>query len=176
MEETRLFFDQRLGPNDFTNMGPRRSPTPDFGGLIKDVRQKNIGFSHNAKAMEPPREYKHLGNLPGQESGGEYESKWGLFRQRPKAYKFIPLIDTGKKGIQNLQGNGWQTQNPEQRHPVLVKFMAKFLQKYSTPYFSKVMVAGNKTTKYFPKYGGNLHGKRDMCMHQIMAKCRNPNF
>ena len=48
--------------------------------------------------MEQPREYKHLGNPPGQESGGEYARKWGLFRQRPKAYKFRPLFNTGKKG------------------------------------------------------------------------------
>ena len=47
--------------------------------------------------------------------------------------------------------------------------------KNSTPYFAKVLVAGNKTTKDLPKYGGNLHGKRDMCMHQILAKFRNPN-
>ena len=33
-------FDQRLGPNDFTNRGPRRFPTADLGGLIEDVRQK----------------------------------------------------------------------------------------------------------------------------------------
>ena len=38
LEETRLFFDQRLGPNDFTNRGPRRFPTSDLGGLIEDVR------------------------------------------------------------------------------------------------------------------------------------------
>ena len=37
------------------------------------------------------------------------------------------------------------------------------------------MVAGNNTTKYLPKYGGNLHGKRDMCMHQILEKRRNPH-
>ena len=54
--------------------------------------------------------------------------------------------------------------------------MAKFLQKHSTPYFAKVLVAGNKTTKDFPKYGGNLHGKRDMYMHSILEKSRNPNF
>ena len=30
LEETRLFFDQRLGPNDFTNRGPRRSPKADL--------------------------------------------------------------------------------------------------------------------------------------------------
>ena len=66
--------------------------------------------------------------------------------------------------------------NPEHRHPVLIKFMAKFLQKYSIPNFRTVLIAGNKATKYFPKYGGNLHSKRDMCMHHILEKCRNPNF
>ena len=78
--------------------------------------------------------------------------------------------------MQHLQGKGWQKKNPEHRHPVLVKLMENFLQKYSTPYFAKLLVAGNKTTKYFPKYGGNLHSKGDMCMHQILEKCRNPNF
>ena len=29
--------------------------------------------------------------------------------------------------------------------------------------------------KDFPKYVGNLHGKRDMSMHHILEKCRNPN-
>ena len=37
-EETRLFLDQRLGPNDFTNRGPIIFPTADLGGLIEDVR------------------------------------------------------------------------------------------------------------------------------------------
>ena len=54
--------------------------------------------------------------------------------------------------------------------------MENFLQKYYTPYFAKVLVAGNKTTKDFPKYGGKLHGKRDMCIHHILAKFRNPNL
>ena len=80
-----------------------------------------------------------------------------------------------QKGKQHLQGKGCQKQNPEHCHPVLVKFMAKFLQKYSTPHFAKVLVAGNKTTKYLPKYWGNLHGQRDMCMHHILEKYRNPN-
>ena len=47
--------------------------------------------------MELPREYKHLGNPPGQKSGGGYASKWGLFRQRPKSYNLRPLCNTGKK-------------------------------------------------------------------------------
>ena len=87
-----------------------------------------------------------------------------------------PYSTQARKGVQNTQGKGWQTKNPEHRHPVLVKFIAKFLQKYLTPYFSKVMAAGNKTTKNLPKYGGDLHGKRDMCMHHILEKCRNPNL
>ena len=53
--------------------------------------------------------------------------------------------------------------------------MENFLQKYSAPYFEKILVAGNKTTKYLSKYGVNLHGKRDMCMHHILARCRNPD-
>ena len=54
--------------------------------------------------------------------------------------------------------------------------MEKFLQKYSTPYFEKVFIAGNKTVKDLPKHGGNLHSKRNMCMHHILEKYRNPNF
>ena len=37
-----MFFDQRLGPNDFTNRGPVRFPTADLGGLIEDVRQNKF--------------------------------------------------------------------------------------------------------------------------------------
>ena len=58
--------------------------------------------------------------------------------------------------MNNLQGKEWQTQNPEHNHPVLVKFMAKFLQKYSTPYFERVLVAWNKTTKELPQYMGKF--------------------
>ena len=53
--------------------------------------------------------------------------------------------------------------------------MAKLLQKYSTIYFAKVVVVGNNTVKDLPEYEGNLHGKRGMCMHHILEKCRNPN-
>ena len=93
--------------------------------------------------------------------------------QRPTSLD--PYSTQARKGIQNLQGKVWQTQNPEHRHPVLVKFMAKFLQKYSTPYFEKLLVVGNKTTKDLSKLWGNLHGNMDMCMHHILEKCRNQN-
>ena len=42
LEETILFLDQRLGPNDFTNRVPRRFPTSDLGGLIEDVRRNKL--------------------------------------------------------------------------------------------------------------------------------------
>ena len=48
--------------------------------------------------MEQPREYKHLGNPLGQQSGGRYARNWVFFRQRPKAYKFRILFNTDKKG------------------------------------------------------------------------------
>ena len=41
LDETRLFLDQRLGPNDFTNRGPRRFHTADLGVLIEDVDETN---------------------------------------------------------------------------------------------------------------------------------------
>ena len=54
--------------------------------------------------------------------------------------------------------------------------MARFLQNYATPYFEKLLITGNKIVRNLPKYGGNLNGKRDMCMHHIWGKCMNPNF
>ena len=93
--------------------------------------------------------------------------------QRPTGLD--PYPTQAKKGIKNPQGKGWQAKNPEHRHPVLIKFMARFLQKYATPYFAKLLISGNKTVRDLPKYGGNLHSKRDICMHHILAKCMKPN-
>ena len=93
--------------------------------------------------------------------------------QRPTSLD--PYSTKERKGIQKSQGKVRQAQNPEQLHPVLIKIMARFLQKYATPYFAKVLIAGNKTVKDLPKYGGKLHGKRDTCMHHILEKYRNPN-
>ena len=38
LDETRLFFVQLLGPDDFVNGGPKRSPMSELTGLIDDVR------------------------------------------------------------------------------------------------------------------------------------------
>ena len=37
LEETRMFFDQRLGTNDLKNKGPWIFPTANLGGFIEDV-------------------------------------------------------------------------------------------------------------------------------------------
>ena len=104
------------------------------------------------------------GTHQGKSQGGNIQAI-GVFSGNVQSPTSLdPYSTQVRKGIQHLQGKGWQTQNPEHRHPVLVKFMAKILQKYSTPYFEKVLVSRNRTTKDLPKYGGKLHGKREMCM------------
>ena len=37
-----MFFGQQLGPNDFTNKGPRIFFTSDLGGLIDNVRTNKL--------------------------------------------------------------------------------------------------------------------------------------
>ena len=78
-------------------------------------------------------------------------------------------------GSQTTQGRVWQAPSPEHFHLVFIKFMAKFLQKFATPYFLKVLIVSNKTMRDLPKFWGNLQGKRDMCMHHILAKIINHN-
>ena len=172
-----VFFNQRLGPIFFSNRGPRRFPTAYLGGLIEDVRQNKF-----LDSVTMPRQWKHQeyintwGTHQGKSQGWNIQANGVYSRNVQRPTNLDHYATQERKGIQHLQGKGWQTQNQEHRHPVLIKFMAKFLKKYSTPYFVKVLVARNKTTKYLPKYGGNLHGKRDICMHHILEKCRNPNF
>ena len=124
--------------------------------------------------MEQPREYKHLGNPPGQDSRVRYASFF--FRQRPNAYKFRPLFNTSKKGSTKYTREGMADKKSRTPPSSARKIYGEVPEKYATPYFAKVLVAGNKTTKYLSKYGGDLHGKRDMCMHHILEKCRNPNL
>ena len=76
---------------------------------------------------------------------------------------------------QTPQWKGCQAPRPEHCHPVLIKFISRFLQKYATPYFKKVLLAGNKTVRDSTKHGGYLQGKRYMRMHHILEKFMNPN-
>ena len=156
------------GTKIFYKKGPRRFPTADLGELIEDVRRKKI-----LDSVTMPRQWNHKENIDtwgihqGKSQGGNMQGNGVYLGKVLRPTSLDPYSTQARKGIKNLQGKGWQIQNQEHRHPVLVKFMAKFLQKYSSPYFEKVLVARNKTTKGLPKYGGNLHGKRDMCMHHI---------
>ena len=53
--------------------------------------------------------------------------------------------------------------------------MARLMIKYATPYFAKLFIAGKKTVRYLPKYGGNFQVKKDMCIHRVLDKHMNPN-
>ena len=86
LEETRLFFGQRLGPNDFTNRGPRRFPTADLGGLIEDVSQNKF-----LDTVTIPRQCNHQENIntwgthQGKSQGGDMQAN-GVYSgnvQRP---------------------------------------------------------------------------------------------
>ena len=172
-----MLFDHRLGPNYFTNRVPRRFPTDYLGGLIEDVRRERLLYSVTmTRQWNNQYIMNNWGTHQGKSQGGGMQETQ-VFKENVQRPTDLDLYSTqARNGIQNLQGKEWQTQNPEHFHPVLVKFMTKFLQKYSTPYFAKELVAGDKTTKDLAKYEGNLHGKRDMCMHHIFEKSRNPNF
>ena len=92
----------------------------------------------------------------GKIQGGNMQANGVLSGTVQRPTSLDPYSTQSRKGIQNSQEKGWQEQNPEHRHLVLIKFMAKFLQKYATPYFEKMLIAVNKTLKYLAKYGGKL--------------------
>ena len=177
LEKTRLFIDQRLGPNGLMNKGPRRFPTAGLGGLTEDVRRNKSLYLVN---MPSQWNNQDTGNNWATHQGNGHGANMqenGFFGavQMPKGPD--PYLPPTKNGIryQKSQGKGWQVPNPENCHPVFIKFMARFLQKYARPYFAKVLIVRRKTVRGFPKYGGNFQGKRDMCMHHILEKCMNPN-
>ena len=58
LEETRLFFDHRLGPNDFTNRVPRIPPTADLGVLIEDVLRNKL-----LDSVTMPRKWNNQENI-----------------------------------------------------------------------------------------------------------------
>ena len=86
------------------------------------------------------------------QSNGEFYSAVSMPRG-PDPYLNPSGNTTGEK---TPQGKGWQALIPENRHPFFIKFMARFLQKYTKPYFAKVLIAVNKTLQDFSKFGGSL--------------------
>ena len=85
--------------------------------------------------------------------------------QIPKGPDSYPPPTVNGIRYQKPQGKGLQAKIPEHCYPVFIKFMARLLKKYATPYFEKLLVVGNKT----------LQGKRDMCIHHILKESMNPN-
>ena len=67
LEEARPFLNQWLGPNDFTNRGPRRFPIPDLGGLIEYVRQNKF-----LDSVTIPRQRNNQENI---NTWGTYQGK-----------------------------------------------------------------------------------------------------
>ena len=98
LEETRLFFNQRLGPNEFTNKGPRRPPTVDLGVLIEDVR-RNIFLD----SVTMPRQWNNqesgntwkIHHVKGQ--GGNIQANGFLKRCHPKANGSGTLLNAIRK-------------------------------------------------------------------------------
>ena len=103
-----MFFDQRLGPNDFTNRRPRRFPTADTGVLIEDARPNKF-----LDSVIMPRQWKNQdnvniwGNNHGNIKGGEYASKWGFSGNVQIPTSLYPYSKQARKGKQHPQGKGW---------------------------------------------------------------------
>ena len=106
--------------------------------------------------MEPPIEYKHLVNPPGQESGRGYASKWGLFRQRPKAYKFIPLCNTDKIG--NTKFTRERMADTKSRTPpsIASQIYGKFPAKIFNTLFRKSTGRREQNNEIFAKIWGKI--------------------
>jgi len=175
LEETRQFFGMRLGPNDFTNGGPGLYPTVELGGLIEDVRR-----NRPLESVTLPRQWKFQENSFGSnmalgQGSNHNHNAFGGNQHRPQGQDpFSPPVSSGQ-ATKPLQGKGWVPPSPDPRHPFFINFMGKFLQRYGTPYFTKVLIAGNKKVGNLPRYGGNMQGKRDVCYHHLLAKCTNQN-
>ena len=112
LEETILFFDQRLGPNDITNRVPIIVPTDDLGGLIEDVRQNKLLY-----LVKMPMKWNN------QERVNTWETHHGKIKGRNMQANGIfygtvqiptgldPYSTQARKGIKNTQGKVWQAQN-----------------------------------------------------------------
>ena len=178
-EETRMFFGQCLGPNDFTNKGPRGFPTANLGFLVEDVQRNKLLDSITMSRQWITQDhgnnwYTH--HYKGQGASIQANGEFSGDVPMPRVPYPYPMPSVNTTGSQTPKGGGWKAPSPEHFHPVFIKFMARFLQKYATHFFAKVLIAGNKTVRGFPKFGGNIQVKRDMCMHYILAKYMNPNF
>ena len=140
LEEMRIFFDQRLGPNDLTNKGPRRLTSAGSGVFI--------GYVWRNKLLDLVTMPRHWNNKDTGENWATHQSKGR--RSNMQEHGVLPgavQMTTGPKPYsppagdrtryKTPQGKGWQAPNPEHRHLMFIKFMVRLLQKYPTPFFQK---------------------------------------
>ena len=109
LEETRLFFDQRLGPNDFTNRVPRRFPTADLWVLIEDVRQNTFLDSVTIPGQWNNQENVNTLGTHHEKIHGVNMQANGVFPgtvQRPTILD--PYSTQARKGMENSQEKGYQ--------------------------------------------------------------------
>ena len=111
LEETRLFFDQWLGPNYFTNRGPIIFLTADSGGLIEDVRRNKflgsvtIPRQWNNQENVDTWETNH-GKIQGGGGGGGMQANEGFPGTVKIPTGLYPYSTQAIKRIQNPRGKG----------------------------------------------------------------------
>ena len=126
----RTVFDQRLGPNGFTNRGPRRFRIADLGGLIEDLRHNKLLY-----LVTIPRQWNNQDNVNtwethhGKIQGVNMQANGGFIGTFQNPTSLYPYSTQARKEIKNSQGKGWQAQKPEHHHPVVIYGCLRRLQR-----------------------------------------------
>ena len=157
LEETQLFFDIWLGPNDFTNRGPRRFPRADLGGLMEDVRQNNF-----LDLVTMPRQWNNQENIntwgthQGNIQGRGYASKWVFPRQCPKANTFRHLFSISNKCNAKFTREEMADAKPRKLPSSACQTYRKVLAKIFHTLFHKGIGHGKQNKETFSKIWGKL--------------------
>ena len=131
LEDTRLLFDQRIGPNNFTNNGPKKPPTAYLGGLIEDVRRKNLLDSVTMPGKFNTKDHGKNWSThhdKGKGERGKGKGQGAISQSNGSFYGAVPMtrgteyysqVSGNLTGEQSPQGRGWKDTSPEHLHPVL---------------------------------------------------------
>ena len=128
-----------------------------------------------------PRQWNNQENINtwvthrGKSQGGDMQATGVFTRQRPKANMFRTLFNTSKKGNTQFTREGMIDTQFRILPSSARQIYGKVLEKIFHTLFRKGTGRRKQDNKDFPNYGGKIHSKRDMCMHHILEKCRNPN-
>ena len=151
LEEIRLFFEQRLGPDYFVNGGTHRFPMVDMEGLIDDVCCNNplnlvtllgrwhfkhdgkFGYNNQGVTNTWQRKQYHRSKIPT--NTGQFEGGCrgvSTTSSGPDLYitTFGVIQQLHKSGGIQRKGSGWQQLTPDPRHPNFSHFIKCFLQRF----------------------------------------------